>query len=113
MLLSTENIQDLKISEYIGVVTGSSIRGSGVTKDFFSKITDFWGGKATGYKQDFDKAMLEALQEMISAATQKGADAVIGIKTTISVIHMERGGLFICCAIGTAVKIEHYEKLGF
>lgn len=102
--MSTTDIQNFKVTEYIGILTSSSVRGSGITRDMFAKVADFMGSSAKGYEKDLEKTQFQALQELVKLASEKNADAVIGIKICISTVPMERGGLFLVSAIGTAVK---------
>lgn len=104
MLLSTIGIQGFTVDEYLGIVTGTAIRGSGFVKDFFSRVTDLFGGKARGYELDFEKAKEEAMGRMAGYAEDRGASAVTGISISVATFSTGKGGLFIVTATGTAVR---------
>ena len=61
------------------------------------------GGEITEYTKLMGEAREQALDRMMSEAQILGADAVIGMRFTTSVI---MGGAAELLAFGTAVKIE-------
>ncbi len=109
MLLSTGDIQNFKITNYIGIVTGTEIYGSSIVKDFGARIKDFIGGRAKGYTDNFDEYKAKALSHMIDSAKRHDADAVIGIQHAVAVVPSEQGGLFVISVLGTAVKGEQID----
>ncbi|MEJ2068516.1 MAG: heavy metal-binding domain-containing protein [Deltaproteobacteria bacterium] len=104
MILSTGILPDFHIDIVLGVVTGSSIRGSYFLKDIMSKVTDAFGGKARGYEEDFEKAQEEAIRKLTENADRIGADAVMGIDLDVSYVPKGKGGLYIVSAVGTAFR---------
>lgn len=52
MLLSTTpTIEGRRILEYKGVVTGETIVGANVLKDFMASLSDFFGGRSGTYEK--------------------------------------------------------------
>ncbi|MCK6601199.1 MAG: heavy metal-binding domain-containing protein [Bacteroidetes bacterium] len=106
MLLTTTNtIEGKKITEYKGIVTGEAIMGANVFKDLFASITDIVGGRSQTYERELGKAREIALQELEMAASQRGANAVIGIDLDYEVLG-SGGSMLMVTASGTAVKVE-------
>ena len=63
MLLSTTpTIEGSPIREYKGVVTGETIIGANVFKDFMAGLRDFFGGRSGTY----EKVLAEAKQRLSS-----------------------------------------------
>ena len=106
MLLSTLSIDDIKNKEILGVVIGTSIRGSNLFRDMAARIADVMGGTARGYEANFSDTVAAAVDEMTRAAQKRGAIAVEGLRIVQSPLPMEKGGLFTVLAYGTAVKGE-------
>ena len=51
MLLTTTNtIEGKEITQYFGIVSGETIIGANVFKDFFAGIRDIVGGRAGSYE---------------------------------------------------------------
>jgi len=104
MLLSTTDVQDLKVEEYIGVVTGCSVRGSAFQRDLVARLKDFWGGSVASYEKDLALAEKDALDKMVENARGAGADAVLGISVSVQTLPAKDGGFFLAVATGTAVR---------
>ena len=104
MLLSTTDVQEFMVEEYIGVVTGCSIRGSAFHRDMVARLKDFWGGSVGSYEKDLAMAEKEALDKMKENAKAHGADAVLGISLSVQTLPAQNGGFFLAVATGTAVR---------
>ena len=63
MLLTTTNtIEGKQIVQYYGIVTGETIIGANLFKDFFAGIRDIVGGRAGSYESVLREAKDTALQ---------------------------------------------------
>lgn len=51
LLTTTPTVEGRKILEYKGVVTGETIIGANVLKDFFVGIRDVIGGRSNAYEK--------------------------------------------------------------
>ena len=49
-ITTTPNIEGKQVSRYLGVVTGETIFGMNVVRDFFASIRDIVGGRAKSYE---------------------------------------------------------------
>ena len=105
MLLSTTpTIEGRRILEYKGVVTGETIVGANVLKDFMAGLRDFFGGRSGTYEKVLREAKESAMREMEERAMQMGANAVVGIDLDYEAIGQNGSMLMVTCS-GTAVVI--------
>ena len=52
MVLSTTNtIEGSPVKDYLGIVTGETIIGANIFKDFFASIRDVVGGRSSSYEK--------------------------------------------------------------
>ena len=51
LLTTTPTVEGQKILEYKGVVTGETIIGANILKDFFAGIRDVIGGRSNAYEK--------------------------------------------------------------
>lgn len=104
IILTTTNGVDGKIAnQYLGIVTGETIIGANIFKDFFAGIRDIVGGRSGSYERVLREAKDTALSEMTDAALRLGADAIIGIDLDYETVGAN-GGMLMVTASGTAVK---------
>ena len=104
MILSTTNtIENQRVTEYLGVVTGETIIGANIFKDIFAGIRDIVGGRSGSYERVLAEARENALDEMAAKAKDLGAEAVIGIDLDYETLGAN-GGMIMVTASGTAVK---------
>ena len=105
MIITTTNtIETHQIKEYLGIVTGETIIGANIFKDFFAGIRDIVGGRSGSYERVLREAKDTALKEMKEEATKLGASAVIGVDLDYETVG-KNGGMLMVTASGTAVKI--------
>ena len=104
MLLTTTNtIEGRQITQYYGIVSGETIIGANMFKDFFAGIRDIVGGRAGSYESVLREAKEIALKEMSEQAKSMGANAVIGIDLDYETVGAN-GSMLMVTAAGTAVK---------
>ncbi|GAB5491259.1 MAG: heavy metal-binding domain-containing protein [Phototrophicaceae bacterium] len=107
MLCTTTNtLEGRKIKKYIGIVSGETIIGANIVRDFMASITDIVGGRSAAYEKSLIEAKDIALQELQDAAAALGANAVIGIDLDYETIGAN-GSMLMVSASGTAVIVEH------
>lgn len=103
ILSTTHTLENHPISEYLGIVTGETIIGANIFKDFFAGIRDVVGGRSGSYERVLREAKDNALSEMAEYARRMGADAVVGIDLDYETIG-SNGSMIMVTASGTAVK---------
>lgn len=104
ILSTTPTIDGYTIREYRGVVTGETIIGANVFKDFFAGIRDIVGGRASSYEKVLRDARDSSMQEMMRQAQAMGANAVVGIDVDYETIGAN-GSMLMVAVSGTAVVI--------
>ena len=105
MIVTTTNtIETHQVKEYLGIVTGETIIGANIFKDFFAGIRDIVGGRSGSYERVLREAKETALKEMEQEAQKLGATAVIGVDLDYETVG-KNGGMLMVTASGTAVKI--------
>ena len=79
IITTTPEIQGKVIQNYYGIVTGETIIGANVFRDFFASITDIVGGRSKSYESVLKEAKDTAIKEMQEKAQMKGANAIVGV----------------------------------
>ena len=105
LLTTTPNIQGREITQYFGIVSGETIIGANLFKDFFAGIRDIVGGRASSYESVLREAKESALQEMSDQAARMGANAVIGIDLDYETVGAN-GIMLMVTSAGTAVRYQ-------
>ena len=103
ILSTTSTLKGYHIENYLGIVSGETIIGANIFKDFFASITDIVGGRSSAYEQVLREAKTTAMAEMEMQARQLGANAVLGIDLDYETI---REGMLMVTVSGTAVKAQ-------
>jgi len=105
MLISTTpTIEGRPIQAYKGVVTGETIIGANLFKDFMAGIRDIIGGRSASYEKVLREAKDTSLHEMEERAAQLGANAVVGIDIDYETVGSNSSMLMVTVS-GTAVVI--------
>lgn len=106
MLLTTTNtVEGKRVVHYYGVVSGETIIGANIFRDFFASIRDIVGGRSSSYEQVLREAKVTALKELQDEAAALGANAVIGIDLDYETVG-GNGSMLMVTASGTAVYLE-------
>ena len=105
LLTTTPNIQGREITQYFGIVSGETIIGANLFKDFFAVIRDIVCGRASSYEIVLREAKERELQEMSDQAARMGANAVIGIDLDYETVGAN-GSMLMVTAAGTAVRYQ-------
>jgi uncharacterized protein YbjQ (UPF0145 family) len=104
IITTTTSIEGRPVREYVGIVTGEAILGANIFKDLFAGIRDIVGGRSGAYEEELRKARAIALEDLAAAATQLGADAVIGVDLDYETVG-QGGSMLMVTASGTAVRL--------
>lgn len=104
ILSTTPTIEGRTIREYKGVVTGETIIGANIVKDFFAGIRDIVGGRSGSYEKVLREAKDTSMQEMMQRAEAMGANAIVGIDIDYETIG-ETNSMLMVAISGTAVVI--------
>lgn len=97
------NFEGYQIMNYIGLVSGEIVIGTGFLTDFKAGVADFFGVESKAYSDKLKEAKKTALYEMITESIRNGGNAVIGI----SYEYVTFSGNMIGISVnGTSVKID-------
>ncbi|MCT4624340.1 MAG: heavy metal-binding domain-containing protein [Schleiferiaceae bacterium] len=102
---TTPSLEGKSIKEYRGIVTGETIIGANIFRDFFASIRDIVGGRSSSYEQVLREAKEIAIKEMQANAMAVGANAIVGVDLDYETLGSANGMLMVT-ASGTAVVIE-------
>ena len=102
---TTPTIEGKRITKYYGIVTGETIIGANLFRDFFASIRDIVGGRSGSYEEVLREAKETALREMQDNARAMGANAVIGVDLDYETVGGS-GSMLMVTACGTAVTVE-------
>lgn len=104
MIITTGNeIPGKKIKQILDVVRGSTVRSRNIGRDIGAGLKSMIGGEVKTYTAMTMDARDEAYNRMVNQAIDLGADAVINVRFTTSMIMT---GASEMLAYGTAVKLE-------
>ena len=105
LVTTTPIIEGKRIIRYYGIVSGETIIGANVFRDFLAGIRDFVGGRSGAYEEVLRQAKDTAIREMEEQAARLGANAVIGVDLDYESVGGS-GSMLMVTATGTAVTIE-------
>lgn len=94
----------MNITEYYGVVNGSTIRSKHFGRDLMASLKNIFGGELKGYTELLNESRNQAIARMVEQAQSMGANAVVNVR--FSTTSVARGAAEIL-VYGTAVKVEN------
>jgi uncharacterized protein YbjQ (UPF0145 family) len=104
IIVTTYTVPGKKIIKTFGLVRGNTIRARHVGKDIMAALKNLVGGEITEYTELMAESREQALDRMADDAKRLGANAIVGVQFTTSMI---MGGAAELLAYGTAVKVEN------
>jgi uncharacterized protein YbjQ (UPF0145 family) len=99
---TTESLPGKRIVKSLGLVRGNTIRARHVGRDILALLRNIVGGEIVDYTKLMAEAREQALDRMQAEALRMGANAIVGLRFTTSVI---AAGAAELLAYGTAVII--------
>ena len=105
IVTTTPSIEGRKIAEYKGIVTGEAIMGANIFKDLFAGIRDIVGGRSATYERELRRAREMAVEEMMIAAAETGANAVVSVDLDYETVGTN-GSMLMVTVSGTAVVVS-------
>jgi len=103
ILSTTEQIPNREIYEILGIARGSTVRARNAGRDLFASLKSIVGGEIEEYTKLQAQAREQAMHRMQQDALRMGADAIINIRLTTSMVMQ---GCSEILAYGTAVKLK-------
>ena len=102
IISTTETIPNKEIKEILGIARGSTVRARSIGRDIFAGLKNIVGGEIEEYTKLQAQAREQAMQRMVQDAQRLGADAIVNIRLTTSMVMQ---GASEILAYGTAVKL--------
>ena len=104
MIITTvERIEGKNITRTVGLVRGSTIRARHAGRDIMAGLRSIVGGEITDYTKMMAESREQALQRMVEDAEKQGANAIVGLRFTTSMIMQNASEIL---AYGTGVVTE-------
>ena len=99
---TTETVAGKRVVQTLGIARGNTIRARHLGKDILAALRNLVGGEIHEFTKLVAESREQALDRMIEDAQRQGADAVVSVRFTTSVI---TSGAAELLAVGTAVKL--------
>jgi len=104
MIITTaDRVEGRGIVKTVGLVRGNTIRARHVGRDIRAAVKSVVGGEITDYTHMMTEAREQAIQRMVEDAEKKGANAVVGMRFSTSMIMQNAAEVL---AYGTGVVLE-------
>ncbi|HEY9676956.1 MAG TPA: YbjQ family protein [Drouetiella sp.] len=107
IVTSTDGIEGFRITKYIGIVRGITVREPTIGQSFKANLKGIVGGKISPYMSMCETARTQAYDAMVARATEAGAQAIVSVRYDSS--GFSSGGNDMSTEVfcyGTAVLIE-------
>lgn len=98
-----EQVPGKKIKKYLGLVRGNTIRARHLGRDILAFLRGIVGGEIRDYTKMMAESREQALDRMVEEAEGLGANAVIAIRFTTSMVMSSAAEIMV---FGTAVVLE-------
>jgi len=105
IITTTPTIENHRIREYRGIVTGEAIMGANIFRDLFAGLRDIVGGRSAAYEKELRNARETAMAELAANAQEAGGNAVVGVDLDYEVLGQKNGMLMVSVS-GTAVVTD-------
>ena len=102
IMVSTETVAGMKITEVYGLVNGSTVRAKHIGRDIMASLKNIVGGELEGYTELLAESRNEAIHRMEQQARGMGANAIVNVRFATSSVAQGAAELF---AYGTAVYV--------
>jgi len=103
IITNTPTIPNKEIEQVLGISRGSTVRARNIGRDFFAGLKNIIGGEISEYTKLQAQSREQALQRMKQDAEKMGADAIVNVRFSTSMIMQ---GASEILAYGTAVKLK-------
>ena len=105
MIVVTANrVSGKRVARTLGLVRGNTIRARHIGKDIMAVMRNIVGGEVSEYTKLLAESREQALDRMVDEAKTLGANAIISLRFSTSMI---MGGSAELLAYGTAVVLEN------
>ncbi len=103
ILSTTDSVPGREVVETLGLVRGNTIRARHLGKDIMAVLRNVVGGEIAEYTKLMSESREQAMDRMVQRAEELGADAIVAIRFTTSMIMSQAAEILV---YGTAVKLR-------
>lgn len=103
IVTNTETVPGYRITRYLGMVQGSTVRAKHLGRDILLGLKNLVGGELTAYTELMSEARAESIARMTEEAERLGAHAVVNVRLATASV---TGGAAELLAYGTAVELR-------
>ena len=103
IVVTAESVAGKRVVKSLGLVRGNTVRARHLGKDIMAALRNIVGGEVHEYAKLIAESREQALDRMVAEAESLGANAVVALRFTTSVM---MGGAAELLAVGTAVIVE-------
>ena len=108
IVVTSPTVPGKAVVRTLGLVSGNAVRARHVGMDILAVLRNIVGGDITEYAKLLAESREQALDRMVTQAEKRGANAVVSMQFSTSVI---MGGAAEMMAYGTAVIVEDNRPL--
>ena len=103
LVVTTNDIAGYKVTRYLGVVRGITVRSRSIVGNVGASIQALFGGNISLYTSLCERARADAFDILLAQAQHRGANAVVGVRYDATEI---MAGVTEVLCYGTAVVVE-------
>ncbi len=103
LIATSDEVPGYTIEKTLGIVRGNTIRARHLGRDIMAGLRGLVGGEVHEYTKLLAESREQALDRMVEEARKMGADAIIGMRFSTSLMAQGAAELL---AYGTAVKLR-------
>ena len=106
LVSSTPRLHGWEIKQYHGAVSAHVVAGTNIFSDIAASWRDVFGGQSKSYKKQLKQINEAVVNELREEASQRGANALVGLKIDHDQISGQNKAMFMVTATATAVRAE-------
>ena len=103
IITTSDHVEGKTIARTVGLVRGNTIQARHVGKDIRAGLKSIIGGEITDYTEMMASAREQAIQRMVEDAKKQGANAIVSMRLTTSMIMQNASEVL---AYGTGVVLK-------
>lgn len=102
-MVTTDFVPGKEVKKNLGLVRGNTIRARHIGRDISALLRNLVGGEIRDYTKMMAESREQALDRMVEEAESLGANAIINVRFTTSMIMQSASEIL---AYGTAVIVD-------
>jgi uncharacterized protein YbjQ (UPF0145 family) len=110
IITTAPNLEGYKIDATLEIITSECVYGLNLFSDFFTSLTDTFGGRSKTTQKALRDARRTCLDELKQEAGEIGANAIIAVDLDYSEFSGKGKSMLLLVASGTAVRVSKIEQ---